>query len=837
MSTERKTFFAEIILPIPLRQSFTYRIPFEMNDLVQVGARVVVPFGKRRILTGVISLIHDKAPEGFAAKYILEVLDDHPLVTREHLKLWAWVADYYMCTPGDVMNAALPSGLKLSSTSHIQLHPDADPDDPKYTFTKQEQKLLDGLRSQQSMTYDEAARLLQVQNIYHVLKGLIKRELVIVYEEVKEKYKPKKIRKVRLNNTYTDSTVLSELLENGLSSAKQEELLMAYLVQVPVIQQPERNEKGIDKSLLMKKGKKKLSDSALKTLIKKGVLEEFEIVISRIDAELENMQDPVFEKEIILTEAQAQASSEIFEHFESKDAVLLHGVTGSGKTEIYMDLIQKVLQSGSQVLFLLPEIALTTQIVARLKKVFGETMGVYHSRFSDNERVEVWRGVREGKLSFVAGVRSSIFLPFQNLGLIIVDEEHDASYKQYDPAPRYHARDLSMVMAKMQHAKVLLGSATPSVESYFLALKGQYGLVSLSKRYGDALMPNFEIVNLLDERKRNAMKQHFSPQLLEGVRNALEQKEQVIVFQNRRGYAPRLECQDCGWIPKCIHCAVSLTYHQHQQELRCHYCGYSERLPEMCHACGSKKVKNVGYGTEKIEEDLVLHFEEARVRRMDRDTTRSKNAYDDIISDFENYNIDILVGTQMISKGLDFGKVNLVCIFDVDRMMHYPDFRAFERTFQLITQVAGRAGRRGDKGKVLIQTTSPEHPILKLASENDYQGFYDKEIHERHVHHYPPFTRVIRLRIRHEDARVSEKAARFITAQLVKKLGRDRVLGPEPPLIFRIRNRYLQDIILKFARDRVKLSKVKTFLLAVIKQAGEQKEFKQAEVIADVDFV
>jgi primosomal protein N' (replication factor Y) len=599
------------------------------------------------------------------------------------------------------------------------------------------------------------------------------------------------------------------------------------LKEVPVLQHPEENKKGISKQKLMEGD---LSLSALNTLIKNSILEEFEIVVSRFDAVPESSLP-----DVILSEDQVAAQQEIFRHFESVNTVLLHGITGSGKTEMYINLIKKALESGTQVLYLLPEIALTTQIVQRLRKLFGEHMGVYHSRFSDNERVEVWNGVLNGRFNFVVGVRSAIFLPFDHLGLIIVDEEHDTSYKQQEPAPRYHARDAALMLAHQHHAKIILGSATPSVESYHLAHTGKYGLVQLYKRYGEAQLPQVILVDMSRERKQKKTKGEFSSILLKAIEDSMANKEQVIIFQNRRGYSPILECEDCGWVPKCINCAVSLTYHQYKHAVICHYCGYREEAPSVCPSCSSRRLLTPGYGTEKLEEELKLHFPEAHIQRMDLDTTRSKTGYETIISQFEEGDTDILVGTQMVTKGLDFDRVSLVGVFNADRMMHFPDFRSYERAFQLLTQVSGRAGRRDKPGKVVIQTTNPEHPVLGIVLRHHVSEFYSQEIDTRNSHLYPPFSRLIEITVKQTDKKITQELAHELCDRINKQVHGIKVLGPGEPMVSKIRNQYLMNALIKIPRDTGNLPSIKNNLKQITEGLIHEKAYRSARIILDVD--
>ena len=822
------TFFADLILPIPVPKLFTYRVPREMAEVLQIGARVIVPFGKNngRVFTAIVARLHNSPPAGYQARYITEVLDEYPLVTGYQLELFRWMADYYMCCVGDVMNIALPSGLKISSQSKVQANPDFDYPE---LLTEFEVTLLAELKKQPALSYDELARLAgEGTNVPALIKSLVGKKAVIIFEEVREKYIPKMIRKVRLHRTYEEKEQLLVLLNRLDKLPKQQEVVMRYLSHVPVQMNPALNQKGLDKTILNQDDT--VSQSSLATLIKKAVFETFEIIQPRFS----DNASP--QGEIKLTESQREASQQIMTQFERQNIVLLHGITGSGKTEVYIDLIQQALASGSQVLYLLPEIALTTQIVVRLQRVFGDKMGIYHSKFSDNERVEVWKGVVSGQYQFVVGVRSSVFLPFDNLGLIIVDEEHETSYKQHDPAPRYHARDVAMMRAHWHQAKVLLGSATPSLETYYQAKQGRYGLVELFKRFGDATLPNILLVDTKVEKRQKTMKAEFSSVLLTALEMNMVRKEQTILFQNRRGYSPYMQCEDCDWTAECPNCAVSLTYHQRDAELRCHYCGHKEDVPRICPTCGSTKVRTIGFGTEKLEDQLQIMFPKSKILRMDLDTTRAKNAYQQIIQEFEGGEIDVLVGTQMITKGLDFDNVSLVGIFDADRLIRFPDFRATERSFQMITQVSGRAGRRaGRQGTVLIQTNDPQQTILQKIIQNDYKGLYEEEIQERQNFNYPPFSRLIKLTVRHADKAMSQQAANRLAAELTDALGSSRVLGPEQPLVERIRNLFLFNILIKIEREKVNVKAVKTYIQDRINDILTDKGMRQVSIVIDVD--
>jgi len=821
-----ETLFADVILPVPVPRLFTYRVPREMAAHITPGARVVVQFGNNRVLTAVVVKLHENPPSGYTAKYIVELLDQTPIVTPWQLELFRWMAEYYMCTIGEVLNVALPSGLKITNLSKIQFNPDFDYPE---LLTQEETYLIEEIKSRGMLTYDELGRFTEKKNVTRLIKSLISKKAIILFEEIREKYQPKNVSRIRLTPAYTDKEKLEEVVGQLEKNPKQLDILLRYLSYIPVYNNPALNAKGLDKSVFTKD--ESFSGSALNTLIKKGILEQFEAKVSRIAPVL-----PSAGNEISLSDQQQRAVGEIFDHFNQKQVVLLHGITGSGKTEVFIHLIAEALKSGVQVLYLLPEIALTTQIVTRLQRVFGDKMGIYHSRFSDNERVEVWRGLLEGRFQFVIGVRSSIFLPFDNLGLIIVDEEHESSYKQFDPAPRYHARDVAVMLGVIHKAKVLLGSATPSLESYYNASQGQYGLVSMTERYGEAQLPEFVLIDMKRERKQRKVKEEFSSILLDTLKENLEKGQQSILFQNRRGYAPWLQCEDCDWISECANCDVSLTYHMREAEIRCHYCGHKEEVPRVCPHCGSPRVKTMGFGTEKIENQLQLLIPEARIQRMDLDTTRTKNAYNNIIRSLEENNIDILVGTQMVTKGLDFDKVSVVGVFDIDRMVNFPEFRAIEKSFQLLTQVSGRAGRRAStRGKVLIQTANTGMELLKWVVEGDYTAMYNSEITERKNFGYPPFTRLIKLTAKHEDSGIAQDTARKISEILTSHLGKTRVLGPEAPLVNRVRNRFLFDILIKLEREKVNFRAVKSLIQESVNEVLADKTRKQVQVVIDVD--
>ena len=823
-STDSYHLFAEVILPLPLPKTFTYRVPRDWQEVIEEGKRVLVQFGKKKILTGIISEIHEIPPSDYEAKPILEVLDEVPTLNLLQRRLFSWMAEYYMAMPGDILQASLPAGLKLSSESKLQLHPYFNRNDSAQSFTAKEELVLDALDNNKLLGYSDVEKLLQQKNFFTLIKSLVDKEAVLLLEEVYDSYRPKVQKRVRLREKFLLEEALKNLMDTLEKYPKQLEILLFYLSEKPVNTLTEDNAEGIVKASL-----KPFSVSALSTLIKKGVFETFEKVVPRFE-----FQENPAETTIELSDLQEDARQQILSFFEKKNVVLLHGITGSGKTEIYIRLIQDAISNEQQVLYLLPEIALTTQIVQRLLKVFGAKMGIYHSRFSDNERVEIWRGVQSGQYQVVVGVRSSIFLPFDNLGLIIVDEEHETSYKQYDPAPRYHARDVAIWLGQTHHAKVLLGSATPSVESYHAALEGRYGLVELLHRYQEAVLPRIHLVDMHQARDRKKIKGHFSNELIDRLNETLNRKEQAILFQNRRGFAPFILCQDCSWIPKCQNCAVSLTYHMYDNRLSCHYCGYTIAQPDQCPSCGGNDLKTMGFGTEKLEDDLNILIPEARIQRLDLDTTRRKHAYQDIIDNFARGSIDILIGTQMVTKGLDFDRVTLVGVMEADPMIHFPDFRSHERAFHTLTQVSGRAGRREAQGNVLIQTYNPHQEILQDVIHQDYKAFFRKEITQRERFLYPPFHRLIKIIFKHTEKDICEQASHAYHRLLAAHFGEQLLLGPQEGLIARIKNAYIFDIVLKVPKA-ANLSKVKLFLSKSAQEVQREKDYRKLQIVFDVD--
>ncbi|WP_258105138.1 primosomal protein N' [Marinoscillum sp. MHG1-6] len=815
--------FAEVILPLPLKGTFTYSIP-ETIESLEPGIRVIVQFGKRKIYTGVIYHLHDEAPNVYTPKEILDVLDESPTFTAHQLELFHWMSNYYMATIGEVINAALPSGLKIASESFVSMNPDIDLDD--LDLTEKEQLIVTNLQ-QADHTLDELANLLEIKSPHHHIKSLTQKNVIHLFEKVKDKYTARTETRIRLDAKFVEEESLQQIFDELEKKPKQSEVLLSYVKLVNVFEYPSRNQKGVVKKDLINEG---VSTSSLSTLVKKGVFEEWKEKVSRIPHD-ENADTDIPS----LSPDQERAKLEILGHFQSKETVLLKGITGSGKTEVYISLIQDILDNEGCVLYLLPEIALTTQIIKRLRKAFGDTFGIYHSRYSDNERVEVWQKVLKGEYKFVVGVRSAVFLPFSDLSLIIVDEEHEPSYKQYDPAPRYHARDTAIYMASKFHAKTLLGTATPAIETYKNAIDGKFGLVRMDKRFGEVNLPDIVFANLSKERKKKTIKGNFSSSLLGAMEQTLSDGNQVILFQNRRGYAPYIECDQCGYHATCPNCDVSLTYHIYQNVLVCHYCGHKKSMITECPQCQSRDLRTMSFGTEKLEEELEIMLPHARIQRMDLDATRSKNSYQRIIDQFENGEIDILVGTQMVSKGLDFDKVSLVGVFAADRMINFPDFRAHERAFQLIHQVSGRAGRRKQKGQVIIQTNDPEQPILQLIKRHDYESFYRSEILERERFHYPPFFRMIVITLKDNDKQVVNHAAQFYYREISRQLGTMRVIGPVEPLIGKIRNQFLMEITVKVEKQSVSLMALKEFLLTSRNIVLSQRSFKSVRIQFDVD--
>lgn len=822
------TLFASVLLPLPLPKTFTYRIPRNLENIITVGVRVIVPFGQKKITTGVIKDIQQAPPEGYEAKYILEVLDEFPVLSNQQFRLFEWMAQYYMCSEGEVMNIALPSGMKLSSESKIQLNPAFSAERSSFIFSELELVVLNLLKKESLLSYQQIAEISNAKQSSLLIKDLLKKEAIILIEQVQEKYKPKTEKIIRLHADYLEKKSLAALMDELEKKPKQLDILLKYLQEVPVFSAPERNASGLEKKIFKPE---EFSASSLSTLIKNKVFEESEVIVSRLDY---LTRGKVIDTNIELSTAQNTCKEEIIESFQQYPVTLLHGVTGSGKTEIYLSFIKEVIESGSQALFLLPEIAITTQMIQRVRKLFGDQVGVYHSKFSDAERVEVWQGVAEGRINFVIGVRSSVMLPFNNLSLIVVDEEHESSYKQFDPAPRYHARDTAIVLSQIHQAQILLGSATPAYESFHNAQKGKYGLVTLTERYGEGKLPEIEIVDMRKVVAKKQVTDDFSHIFLTSMQEELQKGNQAIIFQNRRGYAPYLQCETCGWIAECENCSVSLTYHMHQHELKCHYCGFRQKSPAACLKCESTALKMKGFGTEKIEDDLKLHFPETRIQRMDRDTTRKKYSYQQIIEAFESGETQVLIGTQMVSKGLDFENVSLVGIVDADRIMYYPDFRAEERAFQLMLQVSGRAGRNKKPGKVMVQTFQKDHLLFQYLKNYNFKGFYQLQLKERHSFFYPPFCRIIRIILKGQQANITKSGAQNLYDTLSPIIGTKRLLAPHEPMIAKIRNIYHMEIWVKLEKG-FPLEKTKAQIINSVEKMKENSHFRKLRIIYDVD--
>ena len=813
-------YFIDVILPLPLQKRFTYAISEAESNFLEEGMRVAVPFGKSKVYTAITAAIHQNPPQVYEAKPINQILDKNPLVTKHQLKFWAWIASYYMCAEGDVLKAALPGAFLLESESIVELKKDANVEEAE--VGDEEYLVIEALQRQSSVKIQEVMKILDKKTVLPIINALVQKELVVLNQEIYEQYKPKKIRFVRLNPDYDNEARMHQLLDDLEKAPKQKEALLSFFSIKAQHKKPLKVKDLSDKS--------GVSAAIIKSLIKKKILEEFYEKTDRVTFSGESSQTG-----IQLSEIQQKAFSELEVGIQDQDVCLFHGITSSGKTEIYIKLIEKVIENGQQALYVLPEIALTTQLIERLRAYFGDKVLVYHSKYSVNERVEVYRHILEDseKARIVIGARSSIFLPFANLGLVVVDEEHETSFKQFDPAPRYHARDAAVVLANLFKAKTVLGSATPSLESYFNAQHHKYAFVELNRRYGNVLEPEIEIVDIKTKYKKKEMKGHFSDRMLAEIKETLDVGEQVILFQNRRGFSPVLECNTCGHSPQCPNCDVSLTYHSHNNQLRCHYCGYHIAMQKKCMACDSPEITTKGFGTEQIETELKAIFPDYKTARMDQDTTRGKYAYEKLITAFEQQEIDILIGTQMLTKGLDFRKVNLVGIMNADNLLNFPDFRAHERSFQLMLQVAGRAGRTKKRGKVLIQSYNPHHQIIQQVSMGDYAGMYKDQLEERYNYKYPPFYRLIRITLKCRDYSKTNEGADWLAAGM-KNVFKENVLGPEFPPVARIRNEYYKNILLKIPQQQ-SLGKSKKILQRIMESFKAIGAFRSIKVVINVD--
>lgn len=815
--------FAELLLPLAIPGTYTYRIPEGMQ--VNLGMRVLVPFGRKKIFTAIVVLLHDREPKGYDVKEILSTLDNKPILRHPQLDFWQWIADYYLCSVGEVYKAAVPSGLKVESETIISVNPDFEEKEPGQ-LSDRERVILDFTAQRGRVQIAEIAHATGFKTVERNISHLLDMDALHVSERVIDNYRPKTEACVRLTLNRNDEKALHEFFDQLKRAPKQEALLLAYLDMSHWIQSGKLLE--VSKESLLKRAG--VSSAVLHEAVKRGLFEIYKKEINRF-AELGS----VLEEPPTLSDDQKRAYDEIHQSMRQHAITLLHGVTSSGKTSVYMHLITDALKLGKQVLYLVPEIALTTQLTRRLRRVFGDKLLIYHSKFSDNERVDIWKRLLEtSEPCVIIGVRSSVFLPYSNLGLVIVDEEHDSSYKQQDPAPRYNGRNAALMLAQMHGAKTVLGSATPSIEVYHLALEGRYGLVKMLTRYGDIEMPEVKVIDTLDARKRREMKGLFSNELIRDCHKALNNGEQVILFQNRRGYSPMVRCKECGWVPKCENCDVSLTFHKHNRSLVCHYCGFTIPLPDLCPACQLPGIEIIGYGTERIEDDIEAVFPGEKISRMDLDTTRSKNSYDRIIDEFSQHRTNILVGTQMVTKGLDFDAVSIVGILNADTMINFPDFRSHERAFDMLEQVSGRAGRAHKQGQVIIQTSNPKHDVIKFVQAHDYEGFYQHELADRQNFGYPPFTKVINIYLKHrEDATVGELAVRY--SGLLRQVFGNRVLGPMAPFVAKVQNLYIRQLTLKMETS-ASMSKVKSILRSLYEQMiAADARMKSVKLYYDVD--
>ncbi|MFW5803917.1 MAG: replication restart helicase PriA [bacterium] len=809
-------------MPLALPNLFSYSVPGNLTNQIETGKRVLVPFGKKKIYSALVIHTDSEEPRHYQTKEVISFIDHHPVVNKQQLALWFWIADYYMCTPGEVFKAAVPSGLRLESETNLTLK--GHQHIIESNFNEKELLLLDFLEQSGSITLQKLLEQTS-NNMITTIKSLIDKGIIIAHEKIKDTYNPKTEKFVIIADQLKDPKVFNNTFSNLEKAPKQLEVFMKYLELSGFHknQQP----KAIAKSKLS--ALKGFSPAAFKALTDKNIFLIQEYEISRFEKNQEK-ETPLAQ----LNKDQQLAFESINDLFKEKNVILLHGVTSSGKTEIYLHLMEQQIKKKQQVLYLLPEIALTTQIIRRIKSVFADRVGIYHSKFSDAERVEVWKKMLSNQpYDIIVGVRSSVFLPFQHLGLVIVDEEHENTYKQFDPAPRYHARDTAIYQANKTGAKVLLGTATPSIESYFNAKQNKYGLVELFKRYKEIELPSISIIDTILARKRKLMHSHFSKPLINIIQETLDQNEQIILFQNRRGFSPYIQCQTCGWIPFCVNCDVSMTYHKKDNKLTCHYCGYKIHLPKKCNACGSYEIQTKGFGTEKIEEEIQTFFPAIKTARLDLDTTRSKKNYEKIIQEFEEGKINVLIGTQMVSKGLNFNNVNLVGVLNADNLLTFPDFRAYERSFQLIAQVSGRAGRFKKQGQVIIQSSNPEDDILKYLLNNDYQSMFYTQLNERKQFKYPPYYRLLKLVVRHKNHETLDQACNEIKNVLSPYFGTN-LLGPEKPLISRIQKWYSKQFLIKIQRN-ISTKEAKNILRETIDNTRAKKTFKSLSIYTDVD--
>ncbi|MBL6729896.1 MAG: primosomal protein N' [Bacteroidia bacterium] len=812
-----QTLFVEVLLPLNLKNLFTYRVPIELNEEIIVGKRVSVPFGKKKILAGLIFSIHEKPPKDYEAKYLIDVIDNDTIVDQNQLELWNWMSNYYMSSLGLVYNAAMPAGLKLEGESKMVLNPDFNPDNT--TLDTKETILIEAIRSAKEISITQATSYLKSRSIHKYVKSLYLKGAILLKDNLQKNYTAKTTTYIKINDEIASEDQLNDIFNQLEKRAKtQLKTLMTFIAHFGIKSECEKT----------KLAKHDVTNASINALIDKGIFIQEKREKSRLQFSLK--ENPIEE----LNDAQNQALIEIKSGFNEKKPVLLHGITGSGKTHIYSHLIKEVLDKKQQILYLLPEIALTSQLITRLQEYFGKKLLVSHSKFTNNERVEIYQAIASGESYLIVGTRSAIFQPLKHLGLIIVDEEHESSFKQHEPAPRFNARDTALYIAHKRQVPIILGSATPAIESTFNAQHSKYRLVSLTKRHNHSKLPKIEVVDMKLQKKQKRIRGIFSDTLIEAIADAKKEGKQTILFQNKKGYVPVLECNVCAWTPKCQNCDISLTYYKYQENLRCHYCGFKQEVVNQCVTCGNKGIELIGYGTERIEDELSLYLPDLSIRRMDYNTTRLKNAHTKIINEFASGKIDVLIGTQMVAKGLDFENVTTVGILNADHIINFPDFRSNERAYSLITQVAGRAGRKKDLGKVYLQTSMPDHPIIQKILDHDYVGMYENDLNEREKFNYPPFYRLIQITIKHKDALELYKLGGIAKNKLSTYFG-SSLLGPEKPYVGKIRNWYILNFVLKIPNQGGPIKAQKSKLLQAIHQLEKTKEFNKARVIIDVD--
>lgn len=815
---EQRKIYIEVILPIKMPKTLYYLVPKELENKCKVGVRVVVKLGSKKIHTGLVARIFDNLEQSIELKYIIDVFDDEPIINDLQIAYWEWIANYYCCTIGEVAKNAMPSHLKLSNDSFIKINTKNEIAFKDLSPTQE--KIVYLLESSKKTSIIDLENKLKVKTLYKELKDLYEKGIVSFIDEIIETFKPKKEEFIYHKFDINSNDVLLQLFERLKNASKQSQLLNKYLLLNKKYNEP------IRKSILLQEAQS--TNSILQELITKGI---FEKQIKAIDRYSENI---INTKTIYLTTAQQKALDDIKKDFNNFQSVLLQGITGSGKTLIYLSLLDDFIEKREQVLFLVPDIVLTSKFQNQFIERYGNKLAIYHSKITTQERVEIWHKVKKNEVLVVLGVRSAVFLPFSNLKLIVIDEEHETTFKQKEQNPKYHTKDIAIYLGSILGAKTLLGSATPSFESFHNAKRNKFGFATITERYTQVKMPEIELVSLVKERHQNGMRGHFSSILYQNMQKTLDEGNQVILFQNRRGYAPVVECQDCGFVFKCQNCDISLTFHRTFKELICHYCGYKEVFPKQCIECNSTELKLLGFGTEQIEQELNELFPKYKSIRLDQETTRTKNAYRYLIEQFENNKAQILIGTQMVTKGLDFERVNLVGIINADQLFRFPDFRAVERSFSLMTQVAGRAGRRHSQGKVIIQTSNPSHPVFTYVQTGDYIGLYNTIIQERLEHNYPPFSRLINISLKSITESVVEQASKQLGDNLKEILG-NRVLGPEKPYVSKIKNFYLRNIMIKLERINIDIPTIKKEIIEEVELILQNKTFRTLKISLDID--